>query len=332
MGGWAKESMREAIELLARSGRNDLATDLNRIQARVDFNDLDVLRCVGTDGIADAILEAQSFSELIALLGKLAKAMGLSHCTLHVISEAASTNFSTKVLTTYPEAWISRYVDRRYFAIDPVGPACLDNDHGFFWDRFDRNAPVARTFWEDSRAHGIGPAGYTRPIVTERGDRLAISVSSPLDPESFRDRFERYEDDLFNLGIYLADSFCRLASDDRPDTFSPTDDQLRILRALALGVTEDDLRQRSYQYGSYATLERSICALFRTKTVVQAAILATRIGLLADAPLTKADILAAPDVTAVGRLIVAPTGAPLRRLARLRTPAPEPEAAQSPAA
>jgi hypothetical protein len=332
MGGWAEESMREAIELLARSGRNDLATDLNRIHASVDFDGLDVLRCVGTDRIADAILEAQSVSELIALLGKLAKAMGLSYCTLHVISEAASTNFSTKVLTNYPEAWISRYVDRRYFAIDPIGPACLATDHGFFWDRFDHNSLVTRTFWEDSKAHGIGPAGYTRSIVTERGDRLAISVSSPFDPDAFRDHFERYEDDLYNLGIYLADSFSRLASDDRPDTFNPTDDQLWILRALALGVTEDDLRQRSYQYGSYDTLERSICALFSTKTVVQAAILATRIGLLADAPLTKADILAAPEDTAAGRLIVAPTGAPLRRLARLRAPAPEPEAAQSPAA
>ncbi len=332
MAGWAEESMREAIEILARAGRNDLATDLNRIHARVDFEDLDVLRCVGTDRIADAILEAESISELIALLGKLAKAMQLSHCTLHVISEAASTNFSTKVLTTYSEAWISRYVDRRYFAVDPVGPACLATDHGFFWDRFDRTAPVARTFWDDSAAHGIGPAGYTHPIVTERGDRLAISVTSPLDPDLFRDRFERYEDDLFNLGIYLSDSFCRLASDDRPDTFNPTDDQLGVLRAIALGATEDELRESNYQYGSYATLERSICALFRTKTVTQAAILATRIGLLADAPLTKADILAASDVTAVGRLIVAPSGAPLRRLARLRTPAPHPEPTQSPAA
>ncbi len=318
-----KSSMREAIELLARAGRNDLATDLNRIQARVDFEDLDVLRCVGTDRIADGILEAQSFSELIVLLGKLAKAMSLSHFTLHVISEASSTNFSTKVLTTYSEDWISRYVDRRYFVIDPVGPACLATDHGFFWDRFDRNAPGLKAFWEDSLAHGLGPAGYTRPIVTERGDRVAVSVCSPLDPEVFRDRFERYEDDLFNLGIYLADSFCRLASDDRPDTFNPTDDQLNILRALALGTTEDELRGRSYQYGSYTTLERSICGLFRTKTVVQAAILATRIGLLADAPLTKADILAAHDETAVGRLIMQPTGAPLRRLARLRAPAPE---------
>ncbi|MFO1208457.1 MAG: autoinducer binding domain-containing protein [Amaricoccus sp.] len=317
--------MREAIELLARAGRNDLATDLNRIQARVDFDDLDVLRCVGTDRIADAILEAESFSELISLLGKLAKTMGLSHCTLHVVSEAASTNFTTKVLTTYPEEWIVRYVDRRYFVVDPVGPACLSTDHGFFWDRFEPSTPFLRTFWDDAAAHGVGPAGYTRPIITERGDRLAISVCSRLEPDAFRDRFERYEDDLFNLGIYLGDSFCRLASDHRPDTFNPTDDQLKILRALALGVTEVELRGRSYQFGSYATLERSICTLFRTKTVVQAAILATRIGLLADAPLTKADILAASDKTAVGRVIVPPSGAPLRRLARLRAPTLEPE-------
>ncbi|WP_290737532.1 autoinducer binding domain-containing protein [Amaricoccus sp.] len=322
--------MREAIDLLARAGRNDLASDLNRIQARVDFDDLDVLRCVGTDRIADSILEAESFSELIALLGGLANAMNLSHVTLHVISEAASTNFSTKVLTTYPEAWISHYVDRRYFAVDPVARTCLATDHGFFWDRFDRTVPAARTFWEDAAMHGVGPAGYTRPIVTVRGDRLAVSVCSPLDLEAFRDRFERYEDDLSNLGMYLADSFCRLASAERPDTFNPTDDQLGILRALALGVTEEKLSQRSYQSGSYAVLEHSICTLFRTRTVVQAAILATRIGLLADAPLTKSDILAAPDVTAVGRLIVAPTGAPLRRLARLRTPCPDP--AHSPAA
>lgn len=329
MSGWAEESMREAIELLARAGRNDLATDLNRIQAKVDFDDLDVLRCVGTDRIADAILEAKSFSELISLLGKLARTMSLSHCTLHVISEAASTGFSTKVLTTYPEDWIARYVDRRYFVVDPIGPACLATDQGFFWDRFESSTPFLATFWEDAVAHGIGPAGYTRPIVTERGDRLAISVCARQDPEVFRDRFERYEDDLFNLGIYLADTFCRLASDDRPDTFDPTDDQLKILRALACGVTEAELRERSYQYGSYSTLERSICTLFRTKTVVQAAILATRIGLLADAPLTKADILAASDETAVGRVIVPPSGAPLRRLARLRAPAPEQEASSA---
>ena len=330
MAGWAEKSMREAIELLARAGRNDLATDLNRIQARVDFDDLDVLRCVGIDRIADAILEANSFSELIALLGKLAKAMGLSHCTLHVISEAASTNFSTKVLTTYPEAWISRYVDRRYFAIDPVGPACFTSDYGFFWDCFDRNVPVARTFWETRP-----PMASARPATLARSSpSAATGWRSPYRRASTRIRFAIASSATKTISSTSA-STSPTASAGWPPTTGPTPSTPPTISSASCapspsGVTEDDLRQRSYQFGSYATLERSICMLFRTKTVVQAAILATRIGLLADAPLTKADILAAPDVIAVGRLIVAPTGAPLRRLARLRTPAPE--AAESSAA
>jgi Autoinducer binding domain len=324
MNGWAEASLREAIDVLARSGRNDLASDLNRIVARIDFDTLEVLRCPGTERIADAILESASFSELVGLLARLSEVMGLTHCTLHVISEAPTTNFATKVLTTYPEEWVSQYVERRYSFIDPVGRACLATDHGFFWDTLDHAVPILRTFWDDALAHGIGPSGFTQPITTERGDKVAISVCSAAEPEAFRDHFERYASDLFSLGIFLADAFCRLASDDRPDSFNPTDDQLAILRAIAMGAAESELRERSHQYGSYATLERSICALFRTRTVAQAAVMAARIGLLADAPLTKADVLAASDKTATGRVVVTPpNGASLRRLARLRTPTPE---------
>ena len=218
-----------------------------------------------------------------------------------MISEAPSTNFATKVLTTYPGAWVSHYVNRRYSFVDPVGRACLATDHGFFWDTLDHTVPILRTFWADALAHGIGPSGFTQPITTERGDKVAISVCSAAEPEAFRDHFERYESDLFSLGIFLADAFCRLASEDRPDSFDPTDDQLTILRAIAMGVDEPELRERSYRDGSYTALERSICALFRTRTVAQAAVMAARIGLLADAPLTKADVLAASDTAATER-------------------------------
>jgi hypothetical protein len=164
MVGWAEESMQEAIELLARSGRNDLASDLNRIHATIDFDDLEVLRNAGSDKIASEILEAGSFAELVDLLGRMADTLGVDHCTLHVVAEAASTNFTTKVLTTYPEEWVSHYVDRRYSFLDPVARACLSADHSFFWDSLDHAVPALRAFWEDSTAHGVGPAGYTLPI------------------------------------------------------------------------------------------------------------------------------------------------------------------------
>jgi hypothetical protein len=56
--------------------------------------------------------------------------------------------------------------------------------------------------------------------------------------------------------------------------------------------------------------------------VAQAAVLAARTGLLAEAPLTKADILTG---SAVGsRLVLAPAYPALRRLARMHGPAAGP--------
>jgi hypothetical protein len=318
MRGWAEDAMREAVDVLARGGRNDLASDISRILAKIDFDHLEVLRCPGSDRLADDILEASSFSEYPGHLERCAAIMGLDHCTLQVVREAATSSFTTKVVTTYPDAWISRYVERRYAAIDPVSQASVRAERGFFWDCLDRSSPVLRSFWEEAAAHGIGPSGYTLPIVTERGDKLAISLASRLDPETFRPRIDRFENDIFSLSIFLADAFGRLASVDRPASFDPTDDQLAVLRAIAMGVDEAELRSRSYQHGSYTTLERSICTLFRTRTVAQAAVLAARIGLLADAPLARADILAAstmgglPGIGSDGAL-------PMRRLARLRS-------------
>ncbi|MFT3972051.1 MAG: autoinducer binding domain-containing protein [Amaricoccus sp.] len=311
--------MLDAIDTLVRSGRSDLASDLNRITAKIDFDTLDVLRCPGTERIADAILGADDFSSLVSQLGRLARALGVSHCTLHVVGEGPATNFATKVLTTYPDEWITRYVDRRYSFVDPIGPACLASAHSFFWDSLPRSSPCLAAFWQDAAAHGVGPSGCTQPITTERGDTIGISVCSAMDPETFRNHFEGYESDLLSLGIFLSDAFCRLASDDRPDTFNPTDDQLHILRAIAEGASDMELRTRIYQHSSYAHLERSICALFRTRTVAQAAVLAARIGLLAEAPLVKADVFTSP-VEAATVVAARPSGASLRRLARIRTP------------
>ena len=318
MRGWSEGAMREAVEVLVRIGRSDLASDIDRILAKIDFDDLEVFRSPGLDSIADGILDASSISELSNLLEQLALVMGCDHCTLHVISEAATTNFSTRVLTTYPASWISRYVDRRYATLDPVSRMCVIADHGFFWDGLDQSAPAVRAFWSDSVAHGIGPSGYTLPLVTERGDKLAVSIASRVPAEAFRHRIDRFASDLFSLGIFLADALCRLASDDRPSSFRPTDDQLTILRAIAMGADEAELRSRSYQYGSYVTLERSICTLFCTRTVAQAAVLAARIGLLADAPLTSTDILATSSRTEGLPGVLPMVAVSARRLARMR--------------
>jgi len=313
MNGWVEDALRDAIDFLAKSRRNDLASDLNRILKAVNFDDLEIMRSSAADQIAGEIVESETIAELTDTLKRMARMMNFGHCTLLLVAENSSANFTTKVITTYPEEWINLYVNRRYYFVDPVVQASKTRVQSFYWDSLPSSGTVVRSFWSEAEAHGVGSSGYTLPITTERGDMLALSISSMQGVESFRETLAFHESDLFNLGVFLAEAFCRLAAEHRPASYNPTDEQLLVLQAISRGVEEADLEGWAYQYGSYSTLRRSICSLFHTKTLAQAAVLAARIGLLDNAPLTKADILAASEKVACG--LVAPSSvASLRRL------------------
>ena len=322
MIGWVEASLYEAINCLARLGKNDLASDLSRLLDTLDFDELEVFRIPASESIADQMLEVATFPDLVDLLRQFSEAIGVSHCTLHVVSESPSSGFTTRALTTYPEEWVTRYFNRRYVTIDPVHRASATAERGFFWDTLEVTDPNVRAFYHDAKSRGIGPSGYTLPIITERGDKIAISVSSPEDREAFRERIHHVEQDLLSVGFCITEAFSRLASEDRPTDFTLTDDQMAILRAVAMGVGEEDMRAANYLYGSYATLERSICAMFRTRTIAQAAILAARVGLLTNSPLTKADIMIGSSRMPPNKVATAPSPASMRRLIRMRNVAP----------
>ena len=323
MIGWVEASLYETINCLTRLGRNDLASDINRLLDTLDFDELEVFRNPVSEAVADQLLEVSTFPDLVDLLRQFSKAIGVSHCTLHVVSELPSTSFTTRALTTYPEEWVKRYFNRRYYAIDPVHRAAATAASGFFWDTLEVSDPSTLAFYHDAKAHGIGPSGYTLPIITERGDKIAISASSSEGRESFRDRIHHVEQDLLTVGFSITEAFSRLASEGRPTEFSLTDDQMGILRAVAMGAGLEELAEASYLYGSYSTLERSICTMFRTRTITQAAIIAARVGLLTNAPLTKADILVGASGPVTDRVVATPNAASMRRLIKMRNVAPD---------
>ena len=332
MIGWVEASLYEAINCLTRLGKNDLASDLGRLLDTLDFDELEVFRNPVSEVVADEMLEVSTFPDLVDLLRQFAEAIGVAHCTLHVVSELPSTAFTTRALTTYPEEWVKRYFNRRYHSIDPVHRTSATADCGFFWDTLEVSDPSTLAFYHDAKAHGVGPSGYTLPIITERGDKIAISVSSPEDRAAFRDRIHHIEQDLLAVGFSITEAFSRLASEDRPTEFSLTDDQMAILRAVAMGTCAEELAEATYLYGSYSTLERSICTMFRTLTITQAAIIAARVGLLTNAPLTKADILVGTSQPSPNRMIATPNATSMRRLIKLRNVALGEGAASAPAA
>lgn len=318
MNGWPESTMREAMDVLVKSCRNDLASDLDRIFAAINFEDLEIMRSDFANQLADEILNTESLEQLTDCLRKLTQAMRVQHCTVHIVRENAPQAYTTKVVTTYPHGWIATYVNRRYINVDPVIRASCASSQSFYWDTLRSDSPLINAFWRDAKACGIGSSGYTIPVATENNDVLALSVCSEEPAQAFRERMQFHESDLYNLGIYLADAFCKLASNQRPTSFNPTDDQLLVLCAISMGVDEAELAQRTYLYGSFTTLKRSICALFQTRTLSQAAVLAARIGLLDSVPLTRGDVLTAEDMSAEISLGTS-NGQVLRRLVRGRS-------------
>ena len=184
---------------------------------------------------------------------------------------------------------MTRYFNRRDYAIDRLTARAPPRRSASSGITCRRPIRVPLSFYHDAKTYGVGPSGYTLPIITERGDKIAIWVSSPEDREAFRDRIRHVEQDLLTVGFWITEAFSRLAS--------------RVARRVALTRRRDrhfplrgdgrrrrGVRSADYLYGSYSTLERSTAPCSAPRTT-PGGDLAARVSLLTHAPPTKADRL-----------------------------------------
>ncbi|OWK21397.1 hypothetical protein AJ88_23075 [Mesorhizobium amorphae CCBAU 01583] len=73
---------------------------------------------------------------------------------------------------------MKRYIDKRFFDIDPVLPHGLRAVTLVDWKEIDLSAKAVRTFFGEAREHGVGKHGVTIPVRGVDGDRGILSVTS----------------------------------------------------------------------------------------------------------------------------------------------------------
>ncbi|WP_309084431.1 LuxR family transcriptional regulator [Chelativorans sp.] len=137
----------------------------------------------GRDGAATESLDlvevvdrAASIEEAVFLLRDM---LGLTHVTFHMsVSGVAPLDYPF-VKTTYPPEWISRYVLHGYFSLDPVVRKGFSTDRPFAWHELSLDERE-QEFMADSRAHGIGPQGYSIPIIDRAFRRSLLSLSADM--------------------------------------------------------------------------------------------------------------------------------------------------------
>jgi hypothetical protein len=301
MSNWAEQTMARAIDLLVRQGRADLSADLQRLVELTNLDELDEFRLKEADDIAERFYTASTLAELSAVLKTVCSTFSFQHCSIHVIRENSGHTFAARIVTTFPSSWAKSYLDNFYEAIDPIMAHASQHMEGFYWSEVPVDAPIAREFMATAAKNGVGPSGYTNNVCTRGGDRIGVSLCSSEAPLDFYERFSTFAEDIVVLSEIAAEAFVRISVGDTDDFWEPTPDQLRLLRAIAVGATETEMKTIEFSYGSFTTIEQSVLQNFNARTLAEATVRAARMGFLNSTPLMRNEIYAPADDPAVAK-------------------------------
>ena len=81
------------------------------------------------------------------------------------------------VLLNYPEAWIKRYFEQEYFAIDPIVKVSPQQTKGFLWSELSNLTKDQQEFMKDAKQHGLAE-GYTIPLYRPSRTRFVVGFAS----------------------------------------------------------------------------------------------------------------------------------------------------------
>ncbi|WP_107676447.1 LuxR family transcriptional regulator [Agrobacterium sp. LAD9] len=119
------------------------------------------------------IEDAQNVQTALAIFQRNYDIDFVTYHLAQTVSDLVDTPF---VRTTYPDAWIARYLLRGYGKIDPILREGLLRQLPFDWCEIEIPQP-ALDFIMDAKQHGLGDNGYSIPIVTKTR-RALLSINS----------------------------------------------------------------------------------------------------------------------------------------------------------
>lgn len=145
--------------------------------------------------------------------------------------------------STYPDNWLSCYVQNGYWACDPAICLALKRTSAFGWEEMEPSQEL-EAMWEDAMLHHISPLGFTIPVHGPLQETSILSVSAKWNAteigleKKYRSRLIR---DLMPVATVLHD---RLLGEigfnqDRSPQLSPilTHAEREVLSWVSLGKT-----------------------------------------------------------------------------------------------
>lgn len=150
-------------------------------------------------GAFEAIKASKEVSEAIIAIRDAYK---IDHVTYHMAHMISGNYDHPFVRTTYPDSWVSRYLQKGYVKIDPVVQEGFGRQLPFDWRELTlTDAAVA--LMTDAHAHGLAMNGYSVPIVDKVGRRALFSINASMDGDRWSAFTNSHAEELAELGHRL---------------------------------------------------------------------------------------------------------------------------------
>jgi LuxR family transcriptional regulator, quorum-sensing system regulator CinR len=170
---------------------------------------------------------------------KLRDLLEIDHVVYNSSKLGASPSADPYVRLTYPASWIKRYLLMGYQDIDPVLREGFQRTLPFAWSELTIQDPAMKSFMADALLHGIGPYGYSIPVISKHGHRALFTISFSGPEQEWALFLAVNRSALIQIANRLHRRvIAEIFGEDRPNL---TTRELECLRWIALGKASNEI-------------------------------------------------------------------------------------------
>lgn len=179
-----------------------------------------------------------SFDELRVAVSRLLEPYNLKHAVYHALRIPGAEKEHPFLFFTYPQEWIDRYFQKKYYNIDPV---VIQGERSILpvdWSTLDRSAAPVRALFGEADDVGLGRQGLTFPIRGALGDSAIFTVTSNVGVEEWERTRLCYLRDMQIIGNYIHSVALKLSGFKTPDYLARLSRREKeCLQLAAVGMT-----------------------------------------------------------------------------------------------
>ncbi|NVO26605.1 LuxR family transcriptional regulator [Donghicola sp. C2-DW-16] len=172
---------------------------------------------VGIKAIFEVIQGIKSQDDLYGVMKMICDHFDVAHAIYFWTNSDGAVHH----VGTYPEAWLTRYLELGYGRQDPVVHACYHSFRPIDWQDLDWSTKAAQAIMTEAVEAGVGPQGLTIPVRGPKAQYAVFTISDDTCPKAWRTKCAEHMADLLVLTHLLNDCVLELGAVERHSLTRP---------------------------------------------------------------------------------------------------------------